>query len=70
MKFVEYLKSKELSLEQASQELGYSYEDVRRYSKNEVIPRPDRLLKISEWSGGEVTANDFINNYKGGCYES
>lgn len=64
MKLVEYLKNKELSLEQASQELGFSYEDVRRYSKNEVMPRPDRLKKIAEWSNGEVTVNDFIENYK------
>lgn len=64
MNIKEYMQKNEKTLEQASQELGFSYEDMRRYSQGLVFPRPERIIKITEWSGGEVTANDFINNYE------
>ena len=46
----------------ASEELGFPYESVRRYALGVVFPRPDKMAKISEWSKGQVTANDFINS--------
>ena len=65
MKLSEFLQKENKTLEQASKELGFSYEDLRRYSQGLVFPRPERVIKITEWSKGKVTANDFINNYEG-----
>lgn len=59
MKLKEYLQHKNISIEKASEELGFSYENVRRYTAGSVIPRPDNMQKIIEWSGGQVTPNDF-----------
>jgi hypothetical protein len=64
MDLQKYLETKEISLEKASNELGFPYESVRRYALGYVIPRPEKIKKITEWSNGEVTANDFINNYQ------
>ena len=61
----EYLENNGISLAKASEELGFPYESVRRYALGVVFPKPDKIKKISEWSNGEVTANDFINNTKG-----
>ena len=61
MKLADYLKKMEISLEQASKELGFSYEDVRRYAKNEGIPRPERLKKICSWSQDEISIADFYD---------
>jgi hypothetical protein len=66
MNLPEYLEKNQISIDDASRELGFPYESVRRYALGVVLPRPDKLSKISEWSNGEVTANDFINNYKKG----
>lgn len=59
-----YLENNGISLERASKELGFPYESVRRYALGLVFPRPEKINKISEWSNGEVTANDFINNHQ------
>ena len=58
----EYLETNDISLAKASKELGFPYESVRRYALGVVFRRPDKMAKISEWSKGQVTANDFINN--------
>ena len=58
----EYLESKNISLDQASKELGFPYESVRRYALGLVFPRPDKMAIITKWSDGEVTANDFVNH--------
>ena len=59
MKLLDYIEKQENTIQKAAEELGFTYEDVRRYCKGIVIPRPDKMKKIIEWSNGEVTANDF-----------
>lgn len=59
MKLEKYIEDEEISLKQAAEQLGFSYEDVRRYCKGEVIPRPENMKKIVEWSQGKVQPNDF-----------
>lgn len=59
MKLKKYMNMKNISIEKAASDLGISYENVRRYTADLVIPRPAMMKKIVEWSGGEVTANDF-----------
>lgn len=59
MTLKEYLEKNKISIENAAKDLGFSYEDTRRYCHKIVIPRVERVKKIFEWSGGLVTANDF-----------
>lgn len=59
MKLKIYMETNGITLEKAAAELGISYENVRRYAADLVIPRPDNMQKISRWSDGLVTANDF-----------
>jgi transcriptional regulator with XRE-family HTH domain len=65
MQFREWIdKSEKSGKSQAelARELGCSQADISRYCSGDVIPRPDRMQKIVEYTGGEVTANDFYNN--------
>jgi hypothetical protein len=62
MQLNEWIDNKEKSMKQVAEDLGCNYEDVRRYCAGEVIPRPDRMQKIMEYTNGEVQPNDF---YKG-----
>lgn len=59
MKLKTYMEINGITLEKAAADLGFSYENVRRYAADLVIPRPDNMLQIIKWSGGKVTANDF-----------
>lgn len=63
MKLEKYIEITGKSLKQASDELNFSYEDVRRYCKGIVIPRPENMKKINEWSNGSVQPNDFYEGY-------
>lgn len=62
MKLEEWIEKNNKSMKQVADDLGCNYEDVRRYCAGEVIPRPDRMQKIMEYTNGEVQPNDF---YKG-----
>ncbi len=59
MKLKKYMEQKNISIEKAALELGFAYENVRRYAAGLVVPRPDRMKKILTWSKGKVTPNDF-----------
>lgn len=59
MTLKEYLEKNKISIKNAAKELGFSYENMRRYYHKIVTPRDERMKKIFEWSGGLVTANDF-----------
>lgn len=59
MKMINYIEKQGITMKQAAEDLNFTYEDVRRYCKGEIIPRPDKMNKIVKWSGGEVQPNDF-----------
>ena len=61
----DYLKIKKKTTVMAAEELGFSQADVSRYC-NGVVPRPERMAKISEWSEGNVMANDFYTEKNNG----
>ena len=61
----DYLKIKKKTTVAAAEELGISQADVSRYC-NGVVPRPERMAKISEWSKGNVMANDFYEMKENG----
>lgn len=59
MTLKEWIDSSGKSIEDVANALGCSKMDIYRYCAGEVIPRPDRMQKIVELTGGEVTPNDF-----------
>ena len=59
MTLKEWIDSSGKSIEEVANDLGCSKMDIYRYCAGEVIPRPDRMQKITEYTGGEVTPNDF-----------
>lgn len=59
MKLEKYIENQGKTIKDAAEELDFAYEDVRRYCKGIVIPRPENMKKITEWSNGSVQPNDF-----------
>jgi len=59
MKFKKYLEKQEITLKKAADDMGMPYEYVRRYANEEVIPNRDNMQKITAYTCGAVTANDF-----------
>lgn len=59
MQLKEHISNTNKTYKEVAQEIGCSETDIYRYCAGLIIPRPDRMAKITEWSGGEVTANDF-----------
>lgn len=59
MKLNEYVDTHEIKRASLAEQLGVSYETVRRYLAGERIPDPRIMHKIAKLTDGEVTANDF-----------
>lgn len=59
MQFSEYINQKNIKQEDAAIQLSTTQASICRWIKGENMPRPEQMRKITEWSGGEVTANDF-----------
>lgn len=51
--------NKQISQEEAAQELCVSKDVYVSWEGRKRIPRQENMQKIYDWSGGEVTANDF-----------
>lgn len=63
MRFADYLELKGIEPAEAARQLGYPYRTVRNWIlRLRKQPRPDALAKIKAWSGGMITADDFIDN--------
>lgn len=62
MKLSEFLALKELSIAEASAELGISGASLYNYLKGANIPGPKTMARIHEWSEGEVDANSFYGH--------
>ena len=61
MQFQDYLKTKSITQEEAAKQLGVGQGVCSLWATGKRIPRPESMAKITEWSGGEVTANDFYS---------
>ena len=59
MQFSEYVDKQNITQEELAAILDTTQASICRWLKGENIPRPEQMAKITEWSGGEVTANDF-----------
>lgn len=62
MQLKEWIEKNNKTIDEVANDLGCSKMDIYRYCAGEVIPRPDRMAKIVEYTNGEVQPNDF---YKG-----
>lgn len=62
MQLKEWIEKSGKTMKEFADILKSNYEDVRRYCAGEVIPRPDRMAKIVELTGGEVQPNDFYKD--------
>lgn len=59
MTFNQYLITNNISLREAAIALGLPYEYVRRYARGIVKPNEENMKKITVYTDGKVTANDF-----------
>lgn len=59
LKLKDWIEKSGKSIKEVAEDLKCNYEDIRRYCAGEVIPRPDRMAKIVDYTGGEVQPNDF-----------
>ena len=62
MTLAAYIAKHGLSRKSVADVLGVSPEAVRLWLSGDRMPSPDKLRRISEWTKGEVTPNDFIFN--------
>lgn len=60
MKLAEYLAANGLSQAEFAKIIEASQVAVSRYASGRRMPRPARLLRIKEATGGLVTGNDFL----------
>ena len=56
----DYRKKLGLSQQKAAKQMGVNWITIYRWETGRSIPEPTSIRKIQEWSGGHVTANDFI----------
>ena len=62
MQLKEWIEKENKTIKDISEDLEVSEMNVYRWCAGTVIPRPDMMAKIVEYTGGEVQPNDF---YKG-----
>lgn len=62
MQFKEWIEKSGKNQEIVARELGFTQADISRYCAGVVIPRPDRMAKIAEYTNDEVQPNDFYKN--------
>jgi predicted transcriptional regulator len=60
MKLADYLQHHSIHPADFAKSIGVSRETVRRYMVGDRRPELEKLHKIAEVTGGEVTANDFF----------
>ncbi|MDE3015719.1 MAG: pyruvate dehydrogenase (acetyl-transferring) E1 component subunit alpha [Pseudomonadota bacterium] len=61
MKLEAYLAETRQSIESFAQEAGISAQAIYKYLRGERIPRKEFLTRLAKITGGEVTANDFLD---------
>jgi hypothetical protein len=64
MKLLDYQDSQRIGPVEAARQLGVNYCTYYKWIKCKIVPRRAMMLKIQDWSGGQVTPNDFITNWE------
>lgn len=62
MKLKKYREGRNIKQNQAAEELDVTKDVYNSWEYGVRIPRPENMKKIAEWSGGQVTANDFYED--------
>lgn len=59
-KFAKILKEKQITQEQAALELETNQANISRWASGECLPEAKMMVKIMNWSNGEVQPNDWV----------
>lgn len=60
MTFEDHIKGRKLTVAEAARQLGHPHDVVRKWCCGLRTPRPINQQKIKIWSGGQVTAEDWL----------
>lgn len=60
MKLGDWIKDRKMTLEAFGHVVSADKSTVSRWVDGTVVPRPSKMREITEATGGEVTANDFM----------
>lgn len=60
MKLQQYRELRQLTRQEAADELGVTKTAYWRWENGQSVPTADRLRQIAKWSEGAVTPNDFV----------
>lgn len=64
MKLKIWLVTNKMSVGDFAEALGYERTLVSKWIGGHYFPRPQKLIKIMDYTGGEVTANDFLEDWE------
>lgn len=70
MKLAEWIKDRRMTQQEFSEAISEPPSNVSRWVLGRVRPRWAPLKKIKEFTGGEVTADDFLADAESGIDES
>lgn len=62
MKLKTYMRNKNLTANDVAKGTGISVSGINKLLQGHRFPRPSTLEKISKFTDGSVTANDFYSN--------
>ena len=61
MQLKEWIKKENKTQQEVADALGVAQGLVSSWCNGERLPRPENMQKITEYTGGEGTPNDFYN---------
>lgn len=61
MQLKEWIKKENKTQQEVADALNVAQGLVSSWCNGERLPRPENMQKITEYTGGEVTPNDFYN---------
>lgn len=64
MNLMDWRKSQGLKQFEAAERLGVSPAQLSRIERGAQWPEPQTILKIEEGTGGDVTANDILEQFR------
>lgn len=62
MQFKDYMKQNKKTLKECAAEIGVSIPTIHRYASGVRKPLPKNMLKIIQWSNGQIQPNDFYTS--------
>jgi transcriptional regulator with XRE-family HTH domain len=62
MRLAEYMARMELTDKEVAAAIGCERASVTRYRNGNMRPKLEKVVKITEFTGGQVTADDWITH--------